>query len=324
MSTDRSLAMIASSSCRVALSSVCERAGIVHATPGHVGTTATCPACLAAAPKTLAQRHHDCPCGLSMPRDQASAIMTLGRALLSFRDGPEPGGLLAARREAEEKARLKSQTRRTRLVEGARKACGARQAADAEGSLRPRDVVIPGSAPKPRKRVRGQGRNVRSIPQGTSNRPTTELSHRGSRIRDALTARRAHRRHRRGSLRFRTKRFGNRRRDEGWLAPSLRHRVETTMAEIALIRRWAPIGALAMELVRFDMQAIEDPGISGTGYQQGTLAGYEIREYVLEKWGRHCAYCGEINVPVEVDHIEPRSRGGSDRPSNLNPRLRAL
>ena len=144
-----------------------------------------------------------------------------------------------------------------------------------------------------------------------------EVNHRGAQIRDALSARRAHRRHHRGSLRFRAKRFDNRHRPEGWLAPSLRHRVDTTMGEVARLRRWAPVGALAMELVRFDMQAVEDPGISGAGYQQGTLAGYEIREYVLEKWGRCCAYCDATGVPLEVDHIEPRSRGGSDRPSNL-------
>ena len=112
-------------------------------------------------------------------------------------------------------------------------------------------------------------------------------------------------------------RLDNRPKPAGWLAPSLRHRVDTTMGEIARLGRWAPVSALAMELVRFDMQAIEDPGISGTAYQQGTLAGYEIREYVLEKWGRHCAYCGESGIPLEVDRIEARSKGGSDRPSNL-------
>ena len=159
---------------------------------------------------------------------------------------------------------------------------------------------------------------VRIDEAGTTNvLNLVEVNHRGARIRDALTARRAHRRHRRGSLRFRPARFDNRRRAEGWLAPSLRHRVETTMGEVARLRRWAPVGALAMELVRFDMQVVEDPGISGAGYQQGTLAGYEVREYVLERWRRRCAYCDATNVPLEVDHIEPRSRGGSDRPSNL-------
>ena len=39
------------------------------------GTSQTCP-CGAAVPKTLADRWHDCPgCGLSLPRDQASAML---------------------------------------------------------------------------------------------------------------------------------------------------------------------------------------------------------------------------------------------------------
>jgi hypothetical protein len=52
-------------------------------------------------------------------------------------------------------------------------------------------------------------------------------------------------------------------------------------------------------------------------YQQGTLVGYEIREYLLEKWERKCAYCGKTDVPLEVEHIVPRARGGSHRISNL-------
>jgi hypothetical protein len=52
-------------------------------------------------------------------------------------------------------------------------------------------------------------------------------------------------------------------------------------------------------------------------YQQGTLFGYEIREYLLEKFGRQCAYCGKTNIPLEVEHVIPESRGGTDRISNL-------
>jgi len=47
------------------------------------------------------------------------------------------------------------------------------------------------------------------------------------------------------------------------------------------------------------------------------LFGYEIREYLLEKWSRRCAYCDTENTPLEIDHIRPRSKGGSDRVSNL-------
>ena len=69
--------------------------------------------------------------------------------------------------------------------------------------------------------------------------------------------------------------------------------------------------------MRFDTHALQNPEITGVEYQQGELMGYEVREYVLEKWKRHCAYCGKANVPLEIEHLTPRSRGGSDRVSNL-------
>lgn len=145
-----------------------------------------------------------------------------------------------------------------------------------------------------------------------------ELTHRGQQIRAALLARRAVRRNRRQrNTRYRPPRFLNRRRSAGWLAPSLYHRVLSTATWIRRLRRVCPITALSMELVRFDTQRMQDAEISGVAYQQGELAGYEVREYLLEKWGRACAYCGTATVPLQVEHIVPRARGGSDRVSNL-------
>jgi len=145
-----------------------------------------------------------------------------------------------------------------------------------------------------------------------------ELHHRGQAIRDALARRRAFRRRRRGAnLRYRAPRFDNRRRPEGWLAPSLRHRVDTTMTWVERLRRWTPVSVLSTMLHRFDTQKLQNPEVSGIEYQQGELFGYEVREYLLEKWGRRCAYCGKENVPLTIDHIHPKSRGGSDRVSNL-------
>ncbi len=148
-----------------------------------------------------------------------------------------------------------------------------------------------------------------------------ELHHRGQAIRDALAQRRAFRRRRRSAnLRYRKPRFDNRCRKDGWLPPSLRHRVETTLTWVNRLRRWAPITAIGVELVRFDTQALQNPEISGVEYQQGTLAGYEVREYLLEKWGRACVYCGAKDIPLEIDHIHPRSKGGGNRVSNLTLR----
>ena len=145
-----------------------------------------------------------------------------------------------------------------------------------------------------------------------------EIVHRGRQISEALTARRQMRRRRRGSLRYRAPRFLNRGGDKtGWLAPSLRHRVDTTMAWVARLQRWAPIEAISSELVRFDTQALQNPELDGIEYQQGALFGYELREYLLEKWGRQCAYCDTEDVPLQVEHMHAKARGGTNRASNL-------
>lgn len=145
-----------------------------------------------------------------------------------------------------------------------------------------------------------------------------ELEHRGQKIKADLQERSAVRRNRRNrKTRYRKPRFLNRNRKSGWLPPSLQSRVENVMTWVNRIMRYTPVKKLSQELVKFDTQAMQNPEISGKEYQQGELAGYEVREYLLEKWGRKCAYCGAENVRLEVEHIHPRSKGGSDRVSNL-------
>jgi 5-methylcytosine-specific restriction endonuclease McrA len=145
-----------------------------------------------------------------------------------------------------------------------------------------------------------------------------ELAHRSQRVHETLLARKALRRGRRQRhTRYRPARFDNRRRHAGWLPPSLESRISNVLTWVQRLRRFASVGALSQELVRFDTQLLENPEITGTEYQQGELAGYEVREYLLEKWHRRCAYCGATGVPLQVEHIVPRVRGGSDRVSNL-------
>ncbi|WP_081136985.1 RNA-guided endonuclease IscB [Halomonas sp. BC2] len=145
-----------------------------------------------------------------------------------------------------------------------------------------------------------------------------ELIHRGFQIKKALQQRAAFRRRRRSAnLRYRAPRFNNRIKPKGWLAPSLQHRVDTVMAWVNRLSRLAPVTAISQELVRFDTQKLNNPEINGVEYQQGTLLGYEVREYLLEKWGRECAYCGTADTPLEIEHVVPRSCGGSNRVSNL-------
>jgi 5-methylcytosine-specific restriction endonuclease McrA len=144
-----------------------------------------------------------------------------------------------------------------------------------------------------------------------------ELNHRSDVIESNLKARAGFRKGRRSrNLRYRKKRF-NKKKPVGWLAPSLMHRVLTIETWIKRFLRYCPIVEIDIEQVRFDTQALQNPEISGVEYQQGTLFGYEVREYLLEKWGRKCAYCGAKDVRLQIEHIHPRSKGGSDRISNL-------
>ena len=144
-----------------------------------------------------------------------------------------------------------------------------------------------------------------------------QLHHNGAIIKKRLEQRRGSRRLRRSKLRYRKPRFLNRARDKGWLPPSLMHRVQTTETWVKRIIKFCPVGEIWIERVKFDMQLMQNPEISGVEYQQGTLAGYTVREYLLEKFGRKCVYCGKTDTPLQIEHIQPKSKGGSNRVSNL-------
>jgi 5-methylcytosine-specific restriction endonuclease McrA len=146
-----------------------------------------------------------------------------------------------------------------------------------------------------------------------------ELSHRGQKIKAALDDRRAIRRSRRQrKTRYRKPRFNNRNnKKRGWLPPSLESRISNVLTWVHRLARYCPITAISMELVKFDMQLMENAEVSGVQYQQGTLAGYETREYLLEKWNRTCSYCGAKDTQLQVEHIVPRAKDGTNRISNL-------
>jgi len=136
-------------------------------------------------------------------------------------------------------------------------------------------------------------------------------------VSNKLEDRRMYRRTRRGRLGYRPPRFNNRTRPEGWLAPSTQHRLDSQIRLVTKLETLLPITYKKVEVANFDAHKMQHPEITGIAYQQGELQGYEVREYLLDKWGRKCAYCGKTNVPLEVEHIIPKSRGGTNRVSNL-------
>lgn len=42
-----------------------------------------------------------------------------------------------------------------------------------------------------------------------------------------------------------------------------------------------------------------------------------VREFVLRRDGRQCAYCGATSGPFHIDHVVPVANGGSDDATNL-------
>lgn len=143
-----------------------------------------------------------------------------------------------------------------------------------------------------------------------------ELHHKTD-IKSKLDTRRGHRRFRRNKLRYRKARWQNRTRPKGWIPPSLQSRVDNIESWVNKIRRLVPLTNISYENCKFDTQLMANPEISGVEYMQGTLKGYNVREYLLEKYDRTCIYCGIKDVPLEIEHLIPKSRGGSNRIDNL-------
>ena len=138
-------------------------------------------------------------------------------------------------------------------------------------------------------------------------------------ISNRLSDRRMYRQTRRSrKTRYRKPRFNNRKNQKkGWLPPSLEQKVAVQVNEIDHLHHYFPIETIIVETAEFDIQKIKNPDISGIEYQQGTLQGYNIRNYLLEKHGRKCFYCGKMVSGFEVEHMLPKSRGGSNRIDNL-------
>lgn len=137
------------------------------------------------------------------------------------------------------------------------------------------------------------------------------------------TRRRLRRARRNRKTRYRKARFLNRKRKKGWLPPSIQSRINAHIRLVNDIVKILPISRIRVEIGQFDTQALVNPDINGIEYQQGEMYGYDsVKEYVKIRDNFTCHYaklrpdipCNDI---LEVDHIIPRSKGGSNNPSNL-------
>ena len=141
---------------------------------------------------------------------------------------------------------------------------------------------------------------------------------------DLLSVRRENRRTRRNHLRYREPRFNNRvaSKKEGWLAPSIRQKIDSHLKVIEDVHKILPVTKTVIEVASFDTQLLkaqeEGKTISGTDYQSGEMLGFNAREYVLFRDNHECRYChGKSKDKIlETHHIESRKTGGNT-PNNL-------
>jgi len=143
-------------------------------------------------------------------------------------------------------------------------------------------------------------------------------------IRRRMDRRRMYRRNRRSrKCRYRAPRFGNRAasRREGRLPPTIRSKADTTVKVVRRVASFLPVSLIRVEVSGFDTQAMQAgrEHLAGWAYQRGEQYGWEnTKMYVRARDNYTCQYCGVVMPPdLEVDHIVPRGRGGSDRPGNL-------
>jgi hypothetical protein len=135
---------------------------------------------------------------------------------------------------------------------------------------------------------------------------------------DRLTNKRMYRKLRRGRLRYRKPRFNNRKIDKGWLPPSIKRSLDTTLGLVSKLKKLIPINKVVVETAKFDIQKINNPNISGIEYQQGDLFDFlNLRAYLVSREKGMCQICGKkITDRIEKHHIIPRSDGGTNKSSN--------
>lgn len=137
---------------------------------------------------------------------------------------------------------------------------------------------------------------------------------------ERLTKRRMYRRIRRSRLRYRKPGFLKTTNGPGWLAPSIRHKLDSHVRFIEKIQKLLPITRTVIEVANFDIQKIKNPEIKGKDYQNGEQKGFsDLREYILHRDGHKCQNpnCKGKCIILENHHIGYWKGDHSNRPGNL-------
>ncbi|WP_242224760.1 RNA-guided endonuclease IscB [Bacillus cereus group sp. BfR-BA-01380] len=138
-------------------------------------------------------------------------------------------------------------------------------------------------------------------------------------VKDNLTLRATLRRGRRQrKTRYRKARFLNRKKNEGWLPPSIQSRVDNQIHWIETFKSLLPSPKVIVEVGKFDAQKLKNPDIQGIEYQQGDAFGFwNTRYYVFARDNYTCQICKEKGGILHTHHIIERCNGGSDMADNL-------
>ena len=144
-----------------------------------------------------------------------------------------------------------------------------------------------------------------------------ELEHRGHIIKRTLDKRRSLRSFRRQrKTRHRPARFLNRARPKGSLAPSIKSRADNVVNFIKKYKKLLNINKVMIENVSFDTaQMSSNTKLYGVKYQQGPLYQQKLRSFIFSRSNGKCVYCGA--KATEIDHVIPRSNGGTNSTYNL-------
>jgi hypothetical protein len=141
---------------------------------------------------------------------------------------------------------------------------------------------------------------------------------------ERITEKAKYRRTRRNRLRHRKKRFNNRKRNQGWLAPSIQHKFDSHVKLVENIKSRVPVTKVIVETAKFDIQKIKNPQIEGSQYQQGEQYTWKnVSSYVRHRDGYKCQNPNCQNKSeqkiLQVHHLgfwkTPPDR--SNRPANL-------
>lgn len=141
-------------------------------------------------------------------------------------------------------------------------------------------------------------------------------------MKERIYERSMYRKNRRQRLRYRKAKWNNRKKSQGWLAPSIQHKLDSHIRFIDKLHKLLPINKIKIEVANFDIQKIKNPDIQSIEYQQGDMLGFwNVREYVLHRDNHQCQNPNcknkDKNPILEVHHLNYRINGATERPDDL-------